>query len=173
VLSIDTIHWACLSYFSNTKNRIAAHKLDVVLADELSTSALRVRTFNQRVSTSTIVLCAAPLLAEHFPDSLDGAPAIPLVSEMALRRQLEHWSDSHRVRPRIVAEVEDTALLTDLGTQGLGFVPVYSAVLNEIARSSRLQPIGTAKGLQMEIFGITAQRRLQYPGVVAMTVAPR
>lgn len=92
---------------------------------------------------------------------------------MALRRQLEHWFDSHRVRPRIVAEVEDTALLTDLGTQGLGFVPVYSAVLNEIARSSRLQPIGTAKGLQMEIFGITAQRRLQYPGVVAMTVAPR
>jgi LysR family transcriptional activator of nhaA len=153
--------------------QLAGHKLDVVLADEPSTSALRVRTFNQRVSTSTIVLCAAPLLArrlvKNFPDSLDGAPAILPVSEMALRRQLEHWFDSHRVRPRIIAEVEDTALLIDLGAHGLGFVPVYSAVLDEIARSSRLQKIGTANGLQMEIFAITAQRRLQHPGVLAMS----
>ena len=52
--------------------------------------------------------------------------------------------------------------------EGLGFVPVYAAVLDEIARSSRLQTIGIAKGLQMEIFAITAQRRLQHPGVVAL-----
>ena len=153
--------------------QLAGHKLDVVLADEPSTSTLRVKTFNQRVSTSDIVICAAPLLAKrlarNFPRSLDGAPAVLPVGEMALRRQLEHWFDSHRVPPRVVAEVEDTALLTDLGTQGLGFVPVYSAVLDEIARSSRLQTIGIAKGLRMEIFAITAQRRLQHPGVVAMT----
>jgi LysR family transcriptional regulator, transcriptional activator of nhaA len=154
--------------------QLAGHKLDVVLADEPSTSALRVRTFNQRLSTSAVVLCAAPVLAKrlakNFPRSLDGAPAILPVGEMALRRQLEHWFDSHRIRPRVVAEVEDTALLTDLGAQGLGFVPVYSAVLDEIARSSRLQRVGIAKGLRMEIFAITAQRRLQHPGVVAMTV---
>jgi hypothetical protein len=100
----------------------------------------------------------APLLAKrlvkNFSHSLDGAPAILPVSEMALRRQLEHWFDSHRVRPRVVAEVEDTALLTDLGAQGLGFVPVYSAVLDEVARSSRFQTIGIAKGLRMEIFAI-------------------
>jgi LysR family transcriptional activator of nhaA len=153
--------------------QLAAHKLDVVLADEPSTSALRVRTFNKRLSVSTIVLCAAPPLAKrlvkNFPDSLNGAPAILPVTEMALRRQLEQWFDSHRLRPRIVAEVEDMALLTDLGTQGLGFVPVYSAVLEEIARASRLQTIGIANGLQMEIFAVTAQRRLQHPGAIAMT----
>jgi LysR family transcriptional regulator, transcriptional activator of nhaA len=157
--------------------QLAGHKLDVVLADEPSTSALRVRTFNQRVSTSNVVLCAAPILAKrlvkNFPRSLDGAPAILPVSEMSLRRQLEHWFDSHRVRPRVVAEVEDTALLTDLGAQGLGFVPIYSAVLDEIARSSRFQTIGIVKGLRMEIFAITAQRRLQHPGVAAITAESR
>jgi LysR family transcriptional activator of nhaA len=153
--------------------QLAGHRLDVVLADEPSTSTLRVKTFNQRVSTSDVVICAAPLLARRlakdFPRSLDEAPAILPVGEMSLRRQLEHWFESRRVQPRVVAEVEDTALLTDLGAQGLGFVPVYSAVLDEIARSSRLQTIGIAKGLRMEIFAITAQRRLQHPGVVAMT----
>ena len=156
--------------------QLAGHKLDVVLADEPSTSALRVRTFNQRLSTSAVVLCAAPVLAKrlakNFPRSLDGAPAILPVGEMTLRRQLEHWFESHHVRPRVVAEVEDTALLTDLGVQGLGFIPVYSAVLDEIARPSRFQTIGIAKGLRMEVFAITAQRRLQHPGVVAMTGPP-
>jgi LysR family transcriptional regulator, transcriptional activator of nhaA len=156
--------------------QLAAHRLDVVLADEPSTSALRVRTFNQRVSASEVVICGAPLLAQsltrNFPRSLDGAPAILPVGEMALRRQLEHWFEAQRVRPRVVAEVEDTALLTDLGAQGLGFVPVYSAVLEEIARSSRLRKIGIAKGLKMEVFAITAERRLQHPGVLAMTDQP-
>jgi len=122
------------------------------------------------------VICAAPVLAKrlakHFPRSLDGSPAILPVGEMALRRQLEHWFESHSVRPRIVAEVEDTALLIDLGAQGLGFIPVYSAVLDEIERSSRLQTIGIANGLRMEVFAITAQRRLQHPGVAAMTAKP-
>jgi LysR family transcriptional activator of nhaA len=156
--------------------QLAAHKLDVVLADEPSTSALRVRTFNQRVSSSNIVICAAPSLArrltKNFPRSLDGAPAVLPVGEMTLRRQLEQWFESQQVRPQVVAEVEDTALLTDLGAQGLGFVPVYSAVLEEIERSSRCRKIGIAKGLKMEVFAITAQRRLQHPGVVAMTSKP-
>src|SRR5215472_904488 len=153
--------------------QLAGHKLDVVLADEPSTSALRVRTFNQRLGTSAIVICAAPVLAKRlskdFPRSLDGAPAILPVGEMALRRQLEHWFESHNVQPRIVAEVEDTALLIDLGAQGLGFIPVYSAVLDEIERCSPLKTIGVANDLRMEVFAITAQRRLQHPGVAAMT----
>src|SRR5580704_14959791 len=74
------------------------------------------------VSASDVVICAAPLLAQRltrdFPRSLDGAPAILPVGEMALRRQLEQWFETQRVRPRVVAEVEDTALLTDLGAQG-------------------------------------------------------
>ena len=158
--------------------QLGGHKLDVVLADEPSTSALRVRTFNQRLSTSDVVICAAPALAKRlalakdFPSSLNGAPAILPVGEMALRRQLEHWFESHSVRARVVAEVEDAALSIDLGAQGLGFVPAYCAVLDEILRSFHLKTIGIANGLRIEIFAITAQRRLQHPGVIAMTARP-
>ena len=96
-------------------------------------------------------------------------PQLPPSPLFLGRRQLEHWFESHNVQPRIVAEVEDTALLTDLGAQGLGFIPVYSAVLDEIERSSRFKTIGIPNGLRMEVFAITAQRRLQHPGVAAMT----
>jgi LysR family transcriptional activator of nhaA len=133
-----------------------------------------VRTFNHRLSTSAIVVCAAPLLAKrlakHFPRSLNGAPAILPVGEMTLRRQLEHWFELHNIRPRIVAEVEDTALLIDLGAQGLGFIPIYSPVFDEVKRFSRFKSVGVADGLRAEVFAITAQRRLQHPGVLAMTL---
>src|ERR1700751_3753343 len=36
--------------------QLAGHRLDIVLADEPSTSALRVKTFNQRMSTSNVVI---------------------------------------------------------------------------------------------------------------------
>jgi LysR family transcriptional regulator, transcriptional activator of nhaA len=103
---------------------------------------------------------------------LDGAPAVLPVGEMGLRRQLEQWFDSHGIRPKVVAEVEDTALLTDLGSHGLGFVPMYSAVVDQLARTFRLLKVGVAEGLRMEIFAITVQRRLRHPGVVAMIANP-
>jgi LysR family transcriptional regulator, transcriptional activator of nhaA len=157
--------------------QLANHKLDIVLADEPCTSALRGKTLNQRVSISDIVICAAPTLAKTlskaFPRSLDGAPAVLPVGEMGLRRQLEQWFDSHGVRPKVVAEVEDTALLIDLGIHGLGFIPMYSAVVDQLARSYHLQKIGIAEGLRMEVFAITAHRRLRHPGVAAMTTSSK
>src|SRR6266436_4155568 len=42
--------------------------------------------------------------------------------------------------------------------------------LDEIERSCQFKTIGIANGLRMEVFAITAQRRLQHhPGVAAMT----
>jgi LysR family transcriptional regulator, transcriptional activator of nhaA len=155
--------------------QLASHKLDIVLADEPSTSALRVKTFNQRISVSDVAICAAPTLAKKlasdFPRSLDGAPAVLPVSEMGLRRQLEHWFQSNGIQPSVVAEVEDMALLTDLGAHGLGFVPIYATVLDEVARTYRLRKIGIATGLKMETFAITAHSRLRHPGVIAITTA--
>jgi LysR family transcriptional activator of nhaA len=156
--------------------QLAGHKLEIVLADEPSTSASRVKTFNHRVSTSDIAICAAPNLAKtlvsDFPRSLDGAPAVLPVSEMGLRRQLEQWFESQGVRPKIVAEAEDTALLIDLAAEGLGFVPIYSVVTDQLARTVRLLKVGIAEGLKMEVFAITAHRRIRHPGVAAMTATP-
>ena len=153
--------------------QLVGFKLDLVLADEPSTSALRVKTFNQRISQSNIVLCAVPALAKelkkNFPQSLNGAPAVLPVIEMGLRRQLEHWFESLGIQPHVVAEVADSALMTNLAAQGLGFMPVYSAVVKETVQRYRLSITGVAKGLRADIFAITAQRRTQHPGVIAIT----
>jgi hypothetical protein len=62
---------------------------------------------------------AAPVLAKrvvkNFLRSLDGAPAILPAGKMTLRRQLEHWFESHRVRSRVVADVSSAKVIRGTG----------------------------------------------------------
>lgn len=153
--------------------QLAAHQLDVVLAHEPSTSALRLKTLNYQLEKSGVVLCASARLATKlrrtFPQSLNGAAAVLPTMEMPLRRLLEKWFEAVRVRPSIVAEVEDAALMNHLGAEGLGFVPVYSAVLPEVTRMYELRKFGIVKGAGMELFAITVERKIRHPAVEAIT----
>jgi LysR family transcriptional regulator, transcriptional activator of nhaA len=153
--------------------QLVSHQLDVVLADEPATSVLGVRTFNHRLDSSEIIVCATKALTkqigERFPQSLDGQPFILPLPEMPLRRQLEQWFQNIGIRPRAVAETQDTALMHHFAAQGLGVVAVYSTIKAEILRAHRLCELGVANGLRLETFAITAQRRLQHPGLLALT----
>lgn len=153
--------------------QLAAHQLDVVLAHEPSTSAFRLKTLNYPLEKSGVVLCASARLAaklrRKFPQSLNGAAAVLPTMEMPLRRLLEKWFEAVHVRPSIVAEVEDAALMNHFGAEGLGFVPVYSAALPEVTKMYELRKFGVVKGAGMELFAITAERKIRHPAVDAIT----
>jgi len=153
--------------------QLAAHQLDVVLAHEPSTSAFRLKTLNYRLEKSTVVLCASTRLAaklrRKFPQSLNGAAAVLPTLEMPLRRVLEKWFDTLHIRPTVVAEVEDAALMNHFGAEGLGFIPVYSAVLPEVTSMYNLRRFGVVKGAEIDLFAITAERKIRHPAVQAIT----
>jgi LysR family transcriptional regulator, transcriptional activator of nhaA len=153
--------------------QLAAHQLDVVLAHEPSTSAFRLKTLNFRLEKSGVVLCASAQLAaklrRRFPHSLNGAPAVLPTMEMPLRRILEKWFEANHARPTIVAEVEDAALMNHFGAEGLGFIPVYSAVLPEVTKMYELRKFGVVKGAEIDLYAITAERKIRHPAVEAIT----
>jgi LysR family transcriptional regulator, transcriptional activator of nhaA len=157
----------------NLVTQLAAHQLDVVLAHEPSTSAFRLKTLNYRLEKSTVVLCASTRLAaklrRKFPQSLNGAAAVLPTLEMPLRRVLEKWFDTLHIRPTVVAEVEDAALMNHFGAEGLGFIPVYSAVLPEVTSMYDLRRFGVVKGAEIDLFAITAERKIRHPAVEAIT----
>ena len=153
--------------------QLAAHQLDVVLAHEPSTSAFRLKTLNFRLEKSGVVLCASARLAAKlrrtFPHSLNGAPAVLPTMEMPLRRILEKWFEAIHARPTVVAEVEDAALMNHFGAEGLGFIPVYSAVLPEVTKMYGLWKFGVVKGAEIDLYAITAERKIRHPAVEAIT----
>ena len=152
---------------------LAAHRLDILLADEPASSVLKVKTFNHPLGASDVTFCAAPRLAEKlrrkFPHSLHGAPALLPAENSAFRMALETWFDSLGIRPRLVAEFEDTALMHPAAVDGLGFVPVHTVIARRAAQQNGWKAIGRSRECTGQFYAITAERKLKHPAVMAIT----
>ena len=76
------------------------------------------------------------------PRSLDGAPLLLPTENTSQRRSLQQWFDSEGVRPRVVAEFEDSALLSAFGEAGCGLFPAPSAVEPDVCRRYGVAVVG-------------------------------
>ena len=63
-----------------------------------------------------------------------GAPVVLPVEALPLRRALDAWFDAHTIRPRVVAECEDSALVKELGASGAGLFPAPTAIERDLTR---------------------------------------
>jgi len=152
---------------------LATHRLDLVLADEPASTGLKFMTFNHLLGTSGVTFCAVPKLATQlgkgFPRSLNDAPALLPSQSANLRRSLEKWFRSNGLRPRLVAEFDDAALMKVVAADGRGFVPVASVVAEEAFSRYGLKTIGSTHKCTDQFYAISAERRLNHPAVVLIT----
>jgi len=156
---------------------LALHDLDVVLSDAPAAGSLHVRAFNHLLGECGVSFFAArPLarrLAGRFPASLDRAPFVAPAEGTSLRHSLDAWFERHGVRPRIVGEIEDSALLKTFGEAGAGVFAAPSVVEGEVVRHHRVRVMGRTTDIRERYYAISAERRLKHPAVVAMTQAAR
>jgi LysR family transcriptional activator of nhaA len=153
--------------------QLAAYRLDVVLADEPATSSLNIKAFNHLLGECSVTFLAVPRLAaklkRRFPKSLNEAPALLPAANCALRRSLENWFHTGGLRPRLVAEFDDTALMTVAAVDGLGFMPMPGVVAKAAFAHHGLHAIGEARQCRLQFYAISAERKLTHPAVVAIT----
>jgi LysR family transcriptional activator of nhaA len=156
---------------------LSVQAFDLVITDAPVAPHLKVRAFNHLLGESGIGFFASPALARAhrrgFPKSLDGAPVVLPTENTALRRSLDEWFERNDLRPRVVAEVEDTALLKVFGQHGAGLFPAPEILAAEVRRQYRVQPVGEARGVKERFYGISVERRIKHPAVAAITAAAR
>lgn len=152
---------------------LALHRLDVVFADSPITPDTHIRAFNHLLGESTISIFAAEQLAEqyqpNFPASLDGAPMLLPTQTTSLRRALEQWFDSSGVRPCVVHEFEDSAILKVFGQHGEGIFAAPTAIETEICRQYNVQTLGRIEEIKESFYAISIERRLKHPAVVRIS----
>jgi LysR family transcriptional activator of nhaA len=157
--------------------QLAAHRLDIVLADEPASSSTKVRTFNHPLGESFTSFCAAGKLAaalkKGFPKSLHDAPALLPSDNTSLRRIVEGWFREIGVQPRVVAEFEDLALMKVMAAEGRGFIVLPSVVADEAVRRYGFRIIGQSDQCKIQFHAITAERRIAHPAVLVMTESAR
>jgi len=153
--------------------QLAAYRLDIVLADEPAPSSLPIKVFNHLLGECGMSFCAAPKLAatlkRKFPQSLNAAPVLLPATNAALRQSLEKWFQAEGLRPRLVAEFDDAALMKVAAVDSLGFFALPTLVAKETATRYGFQVIGRTDECRQQFYAISAERKLTHPAVQAIT----
>lgn len=156
---------------------LATQALDVVLADRPAPPQVRVKAFNHVLGESATAFFApakiAARLKRRFPQSLQDAPMVASTPNTALRRDLDEWLDSLGVRPAIVGEFEDPALMKAFGAEAQAVFPAPSAIAKDICRVYDVVLLGRTSAVKERYYAISTERRLTHPGVLAITSAAR
>lgn len=90
-----------------------------------------------------------------------------------LRHALEEWFESLKIRPKIIAEMDDPALAKIAGEAGLGVFAAPEVIEREIRHRYQVQIIGSAKTVRQRFCVISVERKIKNPAVLAIIDAAR
>ncbi len=156
---------------------LAAHDLDLVLSDTPADPGLGVKAFSHLLGESGVTFFAtagmAARLRRGFPRSLTGQPMLLPAETTALRRSLDAWFEREGIRPLVVGEFADPALLTVFGQAGEGAFAAPSAIEGEVRRQHQVVAVGRAESVRERFYAISVERKLKHPAVTAIVEAAR
>ncbi|MGE5622569.1 MAG: transcriptional activator NhaR [Bacillota bacterium] len=161
--------------FESLLGNLSVHKLDVVLTDRPVPSGTTLRVFSHLLGESEISLFGLPELAKRyrpkFPESLNGAPVLLPTRGNAIRGRLDHLFENHDVRPDVVGEFDDNALLNTFGRHGAGLFPAPSALAKDVREQFGAVPVGELAQVREQFYAISNERKIKHPAVEAILSA--
>jgi LysR family transcriptional activator of nhaA len=154
---------------------LALHKLDVVLTDRPVSSGTNMRVFSHLLGENEMMLYGAPDLAmryrTNFPTSLNSAPLLLPTRNNAIRGRIDLWLETHDLRPDLIGEFEDSALLKTFGRSGLGLFPGPAALAPDVEEQFGALPVGVLSGVREQFYVISNERKIKHPAVEAILSA--
>jgi LysR family transcriptional activator of nhaA len=156
---------------------LSIHAVDLVLSDTPVAPTLKLRAFSHLLGESSVTVFGNEALARkyrrNFPQSLDGAPFLLHGESSALRRSFEQFCTKEGIRPSAVAEIEDVAILQVFGQQGLGLFAAPTVAEAFLRKQYSVQVVGRLAHVRERFYAISADRKYQHPGIVAISEAAR
>jgi LysR family transcriptional activator of nhaA len=158
-------------------SELGVHSLDLVLSDAPASPGVKVKAYSHLLGETPVAFFGTDALAaahrRGFPRSLDGAPVLLPTEGSSLRRSLEQWFDAEGLRPRVVGEIEDSALLKVFGQAGTGLFPAPVAIEAEIRVQFGVKVVGRVDAVKARFYALSAERKLKHPAVLAIREAAR
>lgn len=156
---------------------LAVHALDLVIADAPLPPGAGIKAFSHRLGGTPVAVFAAPALRarlrKRFPRCLDGAPVLMPGEDSALGQRLRTWFQAEGLSPRIVGEFDDSALAQEFARQGVGCYLGPDVLADEIMARQQVERVGVIQAVEAQFHGISVERRITHPCVLAITRAAR
>lgn len=154
---------------------LAVHRLDMVIADRPMPTDIKVRAFNHALGASDLTVFGSDALVQtlkgKFPELLENAPFLLPGESTAIRPGLEQWFESRHLRPRVVGEFDDGALLKAFGQGGAGLFVAPTAIADHVCRQYDVRAVGRIDSVVEQLYAITTERRMRHPATVAVSQA--
>lgn len=170
----DPVHLVCREApLESLLADMAIHRLDMVLADRPMPPGMDVKGYSHPLIECDVAFFASRSLTNRltrsFPDNLDGAPLLIPGVDSALRAPLMRWLEKHNLRPHVVGEFDDSALMKAFGKAGAGIFPAPAATSAETETQYNVTRLGKTHELRERFFAISVERRLTHPAVKAIS----
>ena len=162
--------------FDDLLAALALHRLDLLLSDRPAPPHGNLRLYTHALGSSTMAWYATPALAgkarRGFPQSLQALPVLMPTPHAAVRPLLDQWFERVGVRPRVVGEFEDSALLKTFGASGMGVFPAPEWVEDDLVARYGVRRVGRCDRVEEQFFAIGTERKLQHGLVQRLLARP-
>jgi LysR family transcriptional regulator, transcriptional activator of nhaA len=155
---------------------LALHRLDVVLSDRPAPANRNLKVYSHPVGSSALAWYAPPaLLAQAragFPHNLAALPVLLPTGHAAVRPRLDAWFERRSVRPLVVGEFEDSALLVTFAAAGMGVFPAPVVAHDKLVERYDLHRFADGDGLEEQFYAIATERKVLHPLVQRLLPQP-
>lgn len=156
---------------------LAAQKLDILITDAPLGPGATIKAFNHLLGESGMTFFAPRAIAakirKGFPETLDGVPMIVPMDNTVLRRSLDKWLDGNRIKPKIIGEFQDSALLNAFGMAGRGVFLGPTLGEADVRKRFGVSVAGRTQEVRAEYYVISPERRVRHPAVAHLLEAAR
>ena len=81
----------------------------------------------------------------------------------AVRVRIDQWFDRMGIKPHVVGEFEDSALLKTFGAAGMGVFLAAELVHDDLTTRYNVRRVGTCDGVEEHFYAIAAQKKILHP----------
>lgn len=163
--------------FDDLLGDLALHRLDIVLADRPAPSNPNIKLYSHSMGSSPISWYASAGLYKSakndFPHCLADVPVLLPTSHNDVRARIDHWFDHRGIRPRVVGEFEDSALLKTFGASGMGVFPAVEWFHEDLLTRDGVRRLGPCDDVEENFFAIGTERKVQHLLVQRLLTARR
>ncbi len=153
--------------FDELLGDLALHRLDVVLSDRPAPTNPNLKLYSHAIGSSTFAWYGTQDMVktarQDFPNSLAHVPVLLPTTHTAVRARVDHWFEQRGIRPRIVGEFEDSALLKTFGAGGMGIFPAAEWVHEDLLAHYAVQRLGPCDGVTEHFFAIGTEKKVLHP----------
>lgn len=145
--------------------RLSAHRLDLILSNQPVHGDEENPWRSRRIARQPVSVIGRPGAGggTSFPDLLTDRSLVVPGQENNIRHAFDQLCDYHNLRPRIIAEVDDMAMMRLLARDSGHFAILPPVVVRDELLSGSLHDYGALPGIFEEFYAVSIRRQFESP----------